>query len=141
MTDNIVASSPRATSRDLRNFGVTFGIVAALFGAFLGWRGRTAPAGTFLTAAVAFFLVGALIPGLLRPFHGPWMKFAEVLGYVNTRILLGLFFFIGVTPTGLIMRLTGKDPMNRTFRRTGQESYWNKPAAHPDGAQHFTRQF
>lgn len=139
MTDDFKAPPP-ATARDLRNFGFTFAGVAAVFGLFLAWRGRPL-APYFLGAAVVFLLVGALVPSLLRPFFGPWMKFAEILGYVNTRILLGVFFALGITPTGLLMRLAGKDPMGRTFKKSGPPSYWTKPATHPDGTRHFNRQF
>jgi hypothetical protein len=131
---------PPATTRDLRSFGFTFGGVALAFGLFLLWRGRPS-APWFLGASAVFFLVGAVVPGLLRPAFGPWMKFAEVLGYVNTRILLGLFYFIGVTPTGLLMRAAGKDPMGRTFKPRGSSSYWAKPTPHTDGDRHFDRQF
>lgn len=131
---------PSATTKDLRSFGFTFGAVALAFGAVLSWRGR--PSGPwFLAASALFFLVGALAPGLLRPAFGPWMKFAEVLGYVNTRILLGLFFLVGITPTGLIMRGVGKDPMGRTFKKKDEASYWTKPTPHADGVRHFDRQF
>jgi hypothetical protein len=136
-----VQTPPPASTKDLRSFGFTFGAVAAVFAFFLAWRGRTASAQGFGLAALSFFLVGALIPALLRPFHGPWMRFAEILGQINTRILLGLFFFVGVTPTGLLMRLAGKDPMSRTFKRKGGASYWTKAPPHGDGVRHFDRQF
>ncbi len=134
------ATPPPATRKELRNFGFTFGAVTLVFGALLMWRGR--PTGPWLLAAsVLFFLVGALAPGLLRPAFGPWMKFAELLGYVNTRILLGVFFVVGITPTGLLMRVGGKDPMGRTFKKKGASSYWTKPTPHADGTRHFDRQF
>jgi hypothetical protein len=133
-------AAPPATIKDLRNFGFTFGGVALFFGAVLLWKGR--PLGPwFVGASAVFFVIGGLAPGLLRPAYGPWMKFAEILGYVNTRILLGLFFIFGITPTGLIMRGAGKDPMGRTFKRKGESSYWNKPTPHAEGARHFDRQF
>jgi len=115
--------------------------VSAVVAAFLAWRGRTEPATIFLAAAVLFFLAGALFPWLLRPAHGPWMRFAEFLGYINTRLLLGLFYLVGVTPTGLLMRLAGKDPMTRTFKRKDELTYWTKPAPHTEGRRHFDRQF
>ena len=140
MTD-AMKSPPPATAKDLRNFSFTFAAVAAVFALLLTWRGRRVSAEGLALAAVVFFLVGALIPARLRPFYGPWMKFAEILGYINTRILLGLFFFVGITPTGLLMRLTGKDTMSRTFKRKGGSSYWTKAAPHGDGVRHFDRQF
>lgn len=129
---------PEPTVRDLRNFGWTFAGVALVFGLLLLWRGRPS-APWFLGASAVFLALGAVAPGLLRPAFGPWMKFAEFLGYVNTRILLGVFFFIGMTPIGLVMRLAGKDPMQRTFRKSG--SYWTPSAPHSEGTKHFLRQF
>ncbi len=139
MTEAMTAHPP-ATTKDLRSFGFTFGGVALVFALFLLWRGRPS-APWFLGASALFFAVGGLAPGLLRPAFGPWMKFAEVLGYVNTRILLGLFFLVGITPTGLLMRGAGKDPMGRTFKRKSDNSYWTKPTPHADGTRHFDRQF
>jgi hypothetical protein len=132
---------PRASAADLKNFGFVFAGVASVVALVLWWRGRMSGAQGFAAAATLFFLVGALLPEALRPFHGPWMKFAEILGYINTRILLGLFYFVGVTPTGLLMRLSGKDPMNRTFKKKGAASYWTKAPPHQDGPRHFDRQF
>jgi len=140
LTDAVHAP-PKATRRDLRNFGITFGVVALVIAAFFAWRGRPTPAQGFGTASVVFFLAAFLVPSLLRPFFGPWMKFAEILGYINTRILLGLFYYVGVTPTGLLMRLAGKDPMTRTFKQKGAPTYWSKPPVHVDGRRHFDRQF
>ena len=108
MTDALATPSP-ATTKDLRSFGFTFGGVALLFGAVLMWRGR--PSGPwFLGASALFFLVGGFAPGLLRPAFAPWMKFAEILGHINTRILLGLFYVVGITPTGLLMRVEARTP-------------------------------
>ena len=140
MTDAVHAP-PTATRRDLRNFGITFGVVALVIAAFFAWKGRTPPAQAFGIASLIFFLAAALVPGLLRPVFGPWMKFAEILGYINTRILLGLFYYVGVTPTGLLMRLAGKDPMTRTFKQKNAPTYWSKPPVHMDGSRHFDRQF
>ena len=139
MTDALTTPPP-ATTKDLRSFGFTFGGVALLFGAVLMWRGR--PSGPwFLGASALFFLVGGFAPGLLRPAFAPWMKFAEILGHINTRILLGLFYVVGITPTGLLMRAGGKDPMGRTFKQKGTSSYWTKPTPHAEGTRHFDRQF
>lgn len=130
-----------ASRKDLRNFGFTFGAVAAVVATLLLWRGRTAPGQGFLIASTVCFAVAIVVPGLLRPFFGPWMKFAEILGYVNTRILLAVFYYVGITPTGVLMRLAGKDPMTRTFKGKNETSYWTRPAPHVDGRRHFDRQF
>lgn len=136
-----IPAPPLPTRRDLRNFGITFGLVTLVIAAFLLWKGRVAPAQGFGAASLLFFVAAFAVPAVLRPFFGPWMKFAEILGYVNTRILLGVFYYVGVTPTGLLMRLAGKDPMTRTFKQKSALTYWSKPSVHVDGARHFDRQF
>ncbi len=139
MTDPTQDAAP-TSRRDLRNFGFTFASVSAIFFGILTWKGRPS-ALYFALVAAGFALAGAVAPGLLRPFHGPWMKFAELLGVVNTRVLLAIFFFVGLTPISALMRMIGKDPMNRRFKGKGATSYWIAPPVHPDGVRHFDRQF
>ena len=53
------------------------------------------------------------MPAALRPVYTTWMKIGHGIGWVNTRIILGVLFYVIVLPMGLIMRLFGKDPMAR----------------------------
>lgn len=69
-----------------------------------------------------------------------WMKFAYALGWVNTRILLTLFFFLIITPVAVAMRLLGKDILSQRLD-PGAETYWipkEQPAFDP---QSYLRQF
>jgi hypothetical protein len=66
--------------------------------------------------------LGLAVPAGARAFHAVWMKIAHVLGWVNSRILLGAMFYFVMTPIGWIVRLTGADPLNR--RKAAQETYW-----------------
>ena len=82
----------------------------------------------FLFAAV--FTIVAFWP--LWPLHAPnvwwlggagaWMAFGHVLGWINSRIILGVVFFVVVTPIGLIMRLFGKDLLR--MRTPKSSTYW-----------------
>jgi len=65
------------------------------------------------------------VPFILRPIYVGWMKFAFVLGWINTRLILGIFFYLILTPVGLIMRLFGRDPLHRKFDRDAT-TYWAK---------------
>jgi hypothetical protein len=61
-----------------------------------------------------------LFPSLLNPlwlkyFYVVWMKVGHLLGWVNTRIILSVIFFCLITPWAMIMRLCGKDPMQRQW--------------------------
>lgn len=63
-----------------------------------------------------------------------WMKFADALAWINTRILLIVIYYLVVTPTGLAMRLFGKSPLD-------SDGHWRKPAKHSYGDRHFEKQF
>ncbi len=66
--------------------------------------------------------ISLLIPAFIKPqwlnlLYQPWMKLGHVLGWINTRIILGIIFYFLITPMGLIMRLCGKDPMCRAYQK------------------------
>jgi len=63
------------------------------------------------------FAWAVLHPASLHLLHRPWMIFADIAGWVNTRIILILLFYVLILPMGLIMRLFGYDPMRRKIDR------------------------
>ncbi len=100
-------------------------LVAAVLLAIAAWnlyRGR--PTVVVISGALGALLIvaGLFVPPAARAFHTAWMKFAEGLGYVNSRVLLTLMYYLAVTPYGLISRLAGRDPLRRRAPRG--ESYW-----------------
>jgi Saxitoxin biosynthesis operon protein SxtJ len=59
--------------------------------------------------------IGLVAPVLLKyPYKG-WMALGHVLGWINTRIILGAVFYSVVTPMGVVMKMIGRDPMHRTL--------------------------
>jgi len=66
-----------------------------------------------VAALVAIIALGR--PTALRPVHAAWMIFARALGWVNTRILLGLVFYLVLAPLGIAMRLAGRDALRLKF--------------------------
>lgn len=105
-----------AEKRELRSFGLTMAaVVPGLFGLLLPWlSGREYRLWPWLVAAV-FAGAALFVPVGLRTTHRIWMAIGHALGWVNSRILLSVIFFVVIVPAGLIMRLTGKDPMARQF--------------------------
>ena len=95
-----------------RAFGLTFaavfGLVTAVawffFDVFLAWA---------LGTAAAFALTALVLPVALLPLNRLWARLALALGRLNNRLVLGIVVFGLITPVGLIMRLMGRDPMNR----------------------------
>ena len=129
----------RVSNADLRKFGLTVGGAFALFGAISWWRGHETPPRVLWTLSVLLVVPGALFPAVLRPVHKGWMAFAEVLGRVNTRIILTALYYLVMTPVALIMRLF-RDPLNRSLRHPGQ-SDWIKRTAEPVDPERYERQF
>lgn len=109
--------------KELRSFGLMMaGMLILIFGLLLPWLWDAAfPLWPWI-AAVPFGLLGLLLPGALAPVHRLWMRIAHVLGWINTRIILGLIFFVVIFPFGIILRLLGKDFMARQLD-PGVQSY------------------
>jgi hypothetical protein len=99
-------------------------VVAVCFGLLSAWqiyRAHTMLAWIFGVSAVAL-LVCRMIPVAAVAFHRGWMALAEALGYVNSRILLSLIYYLIIAPTALVLRLIGRDPLDRRGAR--RSSYW-----------------
>jgi hypothetical protein len=102
--------------RELRHFGLLMGaLIALLFGALLPWLWGFGHALWPWLVGGAFVLWAALAPWMLAPVYRIWMKIGAVLGWVNTRLILGVVFYFLFTPIGLIMRLFRHDAMARKF--------------------------
>ena len=123
----------QVTPKDLRNFGLIVGGVFGLIALWpLVWRGESIKVWA-ISVSVALLIPALVAPSILEPVHRVWMKIGHVLGWINTRILLGIVFYGLVTPLGLVARLFGKDSLGLrtkesvdTYRRTKQP----RPATH-----------
>lgn len=72
---------------------------------------------------IALVVLGTVAPVILRPIFLLWMTLAVALGFVMTRVILSLFYYLVLTPVGLVFRLIGRDALHRKLDRQG-ESYW-----------------
>ena len=109
--------------KSLRKFGMTMGIALLAVAVFIIMR-RHDPQPALLIALI-FFILGIAAPILLKPLYIAWMRFAYLLGWVNTRLLLAIIFYLVFTPIGLVMRLCGVDPLKRKINKK-EKSYWEK---------------
>lgn len=107
------------TAKELRDFGLIMAVMLTLmFGLVLPWLfGYSIPYWPFI-AAFGFAVVALLKPLLLGPVNRVWLKISDVLGWVNTRLVMGFIFFLLIVPIGLIMRLFTKDPLNNQWSDT-----------------------
>lgn len=84
-------------------------------------------------------LLGALLPKWLVVPNRLWMGLAEAMGFVMTRVILGVVFFLFVTPIGLARRLFGGDPLGRRAART--ESYWKPYTERRRSPKHYEKMY
>ena len=73
--------------------------------------------------AIIFLILGLVNSKLLTPLNILWFKFGKILGTIVTPIVMGIVFFIVITPTGFIMKLFGKDLLNKKYNNKNK-SYW-----------------
>mgnify|MGYP001818169771 FL=1 len=111
---------PNLDKNGLRKFGlITGSIIVLLFALFFPWVFDATAMPIWPWALAGLLWLPALVmPAVLRPVYTIWMKVGHVLGWVNTRIILGILFYAIILPMGLIMRLFGKDPMARKHDRS-----------------------
>ena len=108
----------KVSKKSLKDFGILFGI---LFPLLIGWlipliSGHDLRLWTFIVGIV-FLLLGILKPNLLlRPYQF-WMKLGYLLGWLNSRIILGIVFFLVLQPIALIMKLSKYDPLKQKFNK------------------------
>ena len=114
---------PELDDKGLREFGLTTGAaVVVIFGLFFPWVLELAwPVWPWVIAASLWSL--ALIqPKWLRWIYRAWMRFGLLASRVMTPLVLGIVFFVMISPMALVRRLMGKDPMQRTLD-PNQKSY------------------
>lgn len=123
-----------------REFGLLVGGVFLALGGWWIYRGRYPTLSlVLLVLGASLMLLGALSPKLLVVPNRLWMGLAEALGFVMTRVILALVFFLVVTPIGLVRRLTGGDPLGRRAGRT--ESYWKPYTERRVDPKHYEKMY
>jgi hypothetical protein len=109
-------TSGPADRRQLRQFGLVMaGGLIVIFGLLIPWLwGRSFPLWPWIAGAI-FAATGLAFPVVLAPVFHVWMKIGHGLGWINTRIILGLVFFVIFMPVALLFGILNKDPMARRF--------------------------
>jgi hypothetical protein len=131
-------ASQQPTPKDLRQFGLLVGGVFAVIGLWpIVFRSESPRLWAMILGSLLIVL-GVIAPQSLKQVHGGWMKVGHVLGSINTKIILGIIYYLLITPMGLVMRLMGKDPMHRALMR-GTNSYRVVRAPRP--RHHMRNQF
>jgi hypothetical protein len=109
--------------KEYRKFGISVGIAFLLLAALFWWKDVTNALRVTGALGGVLLLGGLVAPGLLKwPYRG-WMKFALVMNWISTRVILTLLFCLAIIPIGLLMRILGKRPLAVGFDK-GADSYW-----------------
>ncbi|NQV42522.1 MAG: sxtJ [Candidatus Marinimicrobia bacterium] len=114
---------------EFRKFGRTMGIFLILVGLILYFLSASYVMPLISSGGLILF-VGFIYPIALRPLFVLWMSIAASLGFIMTRIILGLIFFLIFSPIGLVFRLLKKDHLDEAIDPEAT-SYWRKRDSKP----------
>ncbi len=106
-----------------RSFGLVFFIVFLLIALYPLINNNTINI-SFLVTSLIFLILGLTNSKLLSPLNSLWFKFGILIGKFISPLIMGLIFFLVVTPIGLLMKLLRKDLLNLKFNN--KETYWIK---------------
>ena len=129
----------KSEKKDLRNFGLLFGVVFGILGGLLWWREKETYT-LFLVASAFFFFSGLLMPILLKPLQKAWMTLAVVLGFFMTNIILSVLFYFVFTGIGLGSRILGRKFLDLKFD-SSRNSYWIQRKSASFDKRNYERQF
>lgn len=132
------STSTEIPRKTITQFALVVSGALLVIAAYQRWRGASPTVVlTLVILAAVLALLSAIAPSLLKPVYRVWMWIGEGLGWINTRILLTLVFFLVVTPIGIVMRLFGRSPIATAQR----DSYWQDVEPHSYGDRHVEKQF
>ena len=104
-----------------RSFGIVFFIVFLLIALYPLTYNEEIRIWSIIISLI-FLILGLLNSKILAPLNKLWFKFGIFLGKIISPIIMGIIFFLVVTPIGLIMRIFGKDVLNLKYNKN--KSYW-----------------
>jgi len=126
--------------KDLRQFGAVLAGILLVFGVVNFLKGRIYWYPWFFGLSVIMVVLVMASPQKIRPVFIVFTKVAHIIGWVNTRIILALIYFILITPAAIIMKILGKDPLNKKTDKN-KMSYWTKCAIAKAAKANLEKQF
>ena len=104
-----------------RSFGIVFFIVFLLIALYPLLKGNDLRIWSLIISFI-FLALGLINSKILTPLNRLWFKFGLLLGKFISPLIMGIIFFVVVTPIGIIMRLLKKDLLNLKYNK--KETYW-----------------
>lgn len=123
-----------------RNFGLLFvGVFALLtaYGVYKAWN--SVLVSLLATVSVALLFVTLMRPASLAPLNKAWFKLGMLLGMIVSPIVVGLLFFVLITPVAVVTRFLGRDALRLTAQTDG--SYWIDRVPPGPASDSFKNQF
>ena len=111
------------TKKDIKKFSYLVGGIIILISLFLLLKGSSS-FHLMLGIGLGLVIIGIIVPIILKPIYLAWMTFAVIIGWIMTRVILTIIFYLIVTPTGLIAKLFRKNFLDLSFRNNS-DSHWN----------------
>ncbi len=130
----------RTEAQEARRFGVVLPVVLTALAALSLWWGHPRRAVVLAIGAGVASLLPFVAPPLWLGFFRLWMKLAEALGWFSTRVILSSFFYLVLTPVGLVMRLMRRDPLDLAWK-DGRQSYWKDKEPIPESLERYDKQY
>ena len=106
-----------------RSFGIVFFIVFLLIATYPLLNGNDVRVWSLLIS-FGFLILGLINSKILSPLNKLWFKFGLILGKIISPLIMGIIFFVVVTPIGIVMRVLKKDLLNLKYNQ--KETYWIK---------------
>ncbi|MBN1492960.1 MAG: hypothetical protein JW938_02295 [Candidatus Omnitrophica bacterium] len=133
-------NSLSTNKKELKQFAIILGIVLLILAGLNWWREHETVAVLFSVIAVASELIAFIKPILIRPVFIVLTTIAKGIGWLNTRLLLSVVFYVLMAPIGIILRLIRKDVIGQRLDNKAS-SYWHERKEKRFDPKHYERQF
>jgi len=105
-----------------RSFGIVFFFIFLIISLWPLLNGNELRLWSII-ASMMFLILGLINSNFLTPLNKMWFKFGKLLGSIVAPIVMGIIFFLVITPTGIIMKILGKDLLKKKYN-SKIKSYW-----------------
>ena len=128
------------TEKQLKQYGLMMAGVLSCFVALFLYKAWHTPAMALGVWVLFFLTLGFFAPARLDRVYQAWMKFAEVIGNFNFKLILGLLYFVMFTPVRMVASLFREDPLTRKIEPE-KKSYWHDCEHRSEDPKRFEKQF
>jgi len=130
----------KAEKHEIKKFGMGLTVLLCLIGGWQLYKGNINVYVWFFGFAGLVLILSFFAPIILKPLYKVTRTVGDAIGWVNTRILLGIIFYIVFAPIGIMLRLIRKDLLDKRLDKDAK-SYWNKKDNGVFAKEQYERQF